>query len=467
MKSAIRSKLFVSLMGILLLTVIGLPMSVKGDGTLAGQVKVILYYTLGLASVILGVATVWASSGAISQEVEFRQIQLVVVKPVRHIQIWLGKWLGLVVMNALLLGFSGLIIFGLVNLAVRSSDHDEQERKSVEKELLTGRRVIRPRDTLAQEMLARYHNLMQSGIVPQDFDREEILNEIRKEILAEKTMVAPSSVKRWVLDIPDIRSLAGGGEREITLMVNFSPVRSGYNPVSGEWRIVAKQHGMLMNMSTNSTLDGMYRLAIPISRSLMAEVMSGDSGTDGYPAREMVVEFRNGDSEKSRTVTFDRKHGIELFIMESGFTSNLARALMIILCRLALLAALGLTAGTLFSFPVAAFSAFSVIVVSIVAHYFAFTLTNEIGTTCCEEHAAHEAKHSLWQEASEKAAIKMDAALDPVMSLEAVRPLSDGELVPWSSVGKSVFLMAVLYSGLLGAGGVLFFRRRELALPYT
>lgn len=60
-KTAVRSKLFVSLMVVLALTVIGLPLTVKGDGTLAGDITILLQYTLGLAAIILGSVVLWSA----------------------------------------------------------------------------------------------------------------------------------------------------------------------------------------------------------------------------------------------------------------------------------------------------------------------------------------------------------------------------------------------------------------------
>ena len=102
-RSAVRSRLFLLLMLILLVTVIGLPLSIKGDGTVAGRIGLVVYYTLALSAVVLGAATLWTSCAAVSLEIEEKQIHLVMTKPVRGYQVWLGKWLGLVAMNTVLL----------------------------------------------------------------------------------------------------------------------------------------------------------------------------------------------------------------------------------------------------------------------------------------------------------------------------------------------------------------------------
>ena len=75
-RNAVRSRIVIILLGILLLVIVGLPLTVKGDGTIAGQVRVLLGYTLGLVSFILSLTTLWAGCAAVSLEIQERQIHL-------------------------------------------------------------------------------------------------------------------------------------------------------------------------------------------------------------------------------------------------------------------------------------------------------------------------------------------------------------------------------------------------------
>jgi len=231
------------------------------------------------------------------------------------------------------------------------------------------------------------------------------------------------------------------------------------------WKAGTENNYVLFNMAINS-MDGMRQMTIPISQSVINTVIKETGVTGDHSNHKMIVEYKNGDNNKSRTVVFDLDHGVELFIRESGFESNLLRSLIIILCRLALLAALGLTASTLFSFPVATFSAFSIIFLSLVVHYFVFIMsTADTGDE--GSYVQKTSQYSFWQLASEKTAKHLDTILDPVMRLEAINPISEGVLVSWQNVGKAILSMAIVYPGLLGIIAVLLFRRRELALPYT
>ena len=87
-RSAIRSRLFITLAMIMLFVIFALPLTIKGDGTVAGHVKILLYYTLGLASIILGMTTLWTSCSAISHEIDEKQypdVRRKTCSPIRQI----------------------------------------------------------------------------------------------------------------------------------------------------------------------------------------------------------------------------------------------------------------------------------------------------------------------------------------------------------------------------------------------
>ena len=77
-RSAIRSRVVLVLLALLLIAIVALPLTIKGDGTVTGAVQVLLRYTLGAVNIILSIATLWAGCAAISAEVQEHQIHLIV-----------------------------------------------------------------------------------------------------------------------------------------------------------------------------------------------------------------------------------------------------------------------------------------------------------------------------------------------------------------------------------------------------
>ncbi|HEY0454947.1 MAG TPA: hypothetical protein VGE41_01130, partial [Verrucomicrobiae bacterium] len=101
-KAAFRFRLFWVLTVLLLGSVIVLPLLLKDDQTARGFIQLLLTYNLSVITVLLGISTLWLSCGTLSRDIEECQMQMVAVKPIARWQIWLGKWLGLVGLNAAL-----------------------------------------------------------------------------------------------------------------------------------------------------------------------------------------------------------------------------------------------------------------------------------------------------------------------------------------------------------------------------
>ena len=141
MKSAFRYKLFIAIAAGLALVVIGLPLGLKSDGTAQGLTRILLTYTLGSITVLLAVFTLWISCGALARDIDECQIQTLAVKPVARWQIWLGKLIGILTLNALLLGSTGLVLVGMI--LYRASKLTPEEQQVLKDEVLVGRGVAR------------------------------------------------------------------------------------------------------------------------------------------------------------------------------------------------------------------------------------------------------------------------------------------------------------------------------------
>ena len=113
-KAAFRFRLFLVVAALLLASVVGLPLLIKDDGTVRGFTQILLTYTLTTISALLGLSTLWLACGTLARDIEDCQIQMVVVKPIARWQVWVGKWLGIVSLNALLLAISGTSVLCLL-----------------------------------------------------------------------------------------------------------------------------------------------------------------------------------------------------------------------------------------------------------------------------------------------------------------------------------------------------------------
>src|SRR5512137_2143821 len=125
-KAAFRFRLFLVVAVLLLGAVVGLPLLIKDDGTARGFTQILLTYTLSTISALLGLSTLWLACGTLARDIEECQMQVVATKPIARWQIWLGKWLGLLSLNAALLAISGACIYGQLLFQARKLDPKQQ-----------------------------------------------------------------------------------------------------------------------------------------------------------------------------------------------------------------------------------------------------------------------------------------------------------------------------------------------------
>jgi len=207
------------LLAFLLITLVGLPLTVQGDGTLPGHVRVLIRYTLGLATLILSIATVWASCAAISTEIRDRQIQLVVSKPVRASQIWLGKWLGLMAINALFLVLCFASTFVALRGTAQSNRWSDTEIEQLHTEILVAQHKLAPRTRdVREEVQRQYRAARARGEWPAEIPTENVLPRIERAVRAQANSVPAGSSNRWVFDVPH----PPPDERPLILRYRFS-----------------------------------------------------------------------------------------------------------------------------------------------------------------------------------------------------------------------------------------------------
>src|SRR5258705_369877 len=141
-KAALRFRLFLVIAVLLLGAVVGLPLLIKDDGTARGFTQILLTYTLTTITALLGLSTLWLACGTLARDIEECQIQMVAVKPIPRWQIWLGKWLGIMSLNVVLLALSGAPVFCL--LQWRASPLPQDQQKILRNEVLVARGSARP-----------------------------------------------------------------------------------------------------------------------------------------------------------------------------------------------------------------------------------------------------------------------------------------------------------------------------------
>ena len=150
LRTAIRSRVFGLLIAMVVICIAGLPLVIKSDGTAAGQTQLFMHYAFGLTMTLLSIAAAWSAAGAISLEVAGRQMHVLVTKPVHAAEIWLGKWLGLMTINLVMLGLAGGLIYGLLRWTTRNAVLSADDQVSLREEILTAHSLVAPEQPVSK-----------------------------------------------------------------------------------------------------------------------------------------------------------------------------------------------------------------------------------------------------------------------------------------------------------------------------
>jgi hypothetical protein len=446
-KAAVRFRLFLVVAVLLLGSVIGLPLLIKDDGTARGFTQIVLTYTLGTISTLLGLSTLWLACGTMARDIEDCTVQVVAIKPIARWQIWLGKWLGIMSLNAALLALSGASVYGLLQWRATRLPADQQ--KILRDEVLVARGSVKP-PGVDKEIQEETDRLLRERLQKNPDSRADIA-EARKQILeqikAEYQIVPPGYMHIWQLDLGGTNQIPPG--QTLYLRMKFNAA----------------------DRSTSGTFDGRVRVGVPRETPLWhSEVMS--LAPDTFHEFEVPAYY---DSKGVLTVTFlnanntallfPLEDGLEVLYRQGGFGLNFVRGLGIIFCWMALLATLGLASASLLSFPVAAFLALGVLTLALSSG----TMSNAVseGTLMGYNSETGRSGHSP----ADLVAIPVFRAVLELINLakdfSPIDALSTGRSVTWGELGRAFGQIVVLLGGSIGLIGIFIFSRRELATAQT
>ncbi len=127
-RAAFRFRFFWVMAVLLIAAVVGLPMVIKGDGSAEGLTQILITYTLSFAFFFLAAGSLWMSAGSLAQDIEDAQMQMIATKPIARWQIWMGKWIGIMALNVVLLAIVGVSVLGVVEYRAQRLTVEELER---------------------------------------------------------------------------------------------------------------------------------------------------------------------------------------------------------------------------------------------------------------------------------------------------------------------------------------------------
>jgi hypothetical protein len=199
---------FIVILAIMLVT---LPMVMQGDGTLAGKIRTLLAYGTGLTAVLLSLVTVLLSVAVVTSDVEAKRIFMVATKPLARWQYILGRFLGVVLLDVLLLAVAGASIYGAAQYLRRQTPLNPDDRRRVETEVFASRGRVTPQPVdVEAKVQDRTRRLQEEGRYQQaleayraktggDADRAKKMldDQIREEETAAAQSVGVGGIFNW------------------------------------------------------------------------------------------------------------------------------------------------------------------------------------------------------------------------------------------------------------------------------
>jgi hypothetical protein len=339
----IRMRIVLVLLVLLVGLMVAMPFTLRGDETLAGRVQNFLAYALGALGILLSVATVFFSCATLTRELETRSLHLVVTKPVSRIQILIGKWLGVNMLNLVIMLICGAAIYGFASFLASKEESFTRDRYKLRDVVWTARvaaNPVPPFDDMRRAAEQYVQEQLSSGAITPDRQREAVADRLKQ------------SLKQW-------RAVGNGQFRfyrfenlpapqredavyQVRYKIRITPLTTAEsapvewmfcNPETGAWLQPAPQRIITRSDRTEQFLAR----ADYIVRDGEALLWCGN------PYDQMV----------DKTFHFDGQDNLQLLYQVGSFEANFAKALLLIFFQVALLSALGIFFGVFVSFPVA------------------------------------------------------------------------------------------------------------------
>jgi len=464
-RSAVRSNVFRFLLFLLLICVVLVPNTLKGDGTIRGYLQVMLEYSTAFVAVILSTSVIWLACKEFCTDMENGQLHMIAVKPISRIKVWLGKFTGVYLIHLVLLVISFTFIYIFLMFQYNRQKFTPEERARMENEVFVGRRAFTPyigdlEKKVNEELARRVQNAKRLGEPLPEMDgaaRRKYIQTVRMEILAGMGEIQPGKSKVWYYTgLPESYK---------------APVYIGFKVYSGNigskdqkigagfWFIRYVQRIMDENIKDK---DG--KPTVKETRELPLQLPPEQILTSTYkefavPGEILIyngtasIGFASLQEKESEVMHFQVTESPRLLLKETSFLNNYIRAML----GLALgILALGLIASSFSAFlsmPTAVFLTLSYMVTGLFSSY----LISSIESTGGDNLEFMDMLGTLLAKI-------MMSLLIPVQSFFVTGHLATGTLIEFSYLGNLLIVNIILKGLPLCLLGIWLYWRRELAL---
>jgi hypothetical protein len=471
---AVRMRAALVLLVLLVLLIPTLPLVLDHDERLEYRVQFLLAWALGGTGLILSLLTIFLACGSICGDIESSRIHTTLAKPLHRWEYLLGKWLGIVLFNLLMVAVAGAGTATFVSVLARTQATDQADRDAVDHQVLTARAAVAPSHDKPEE----YEAAIDAAIRrleeddPDGFARnpEAARRRIRHEYDWEWHTVIPDMVSTFVFS-----GLAAAKDAP-TVQLQLKPRVNNVDIDLADVRFAVWLNGrpwpMVEGVHQEQTLPSLAVSVLDLPTEFI-----GETGT-----LTITVANRNlvpAGETRATAITLPPGDGLRLLYRTGSFGPNLVRCLAVMWCKLALVAAAGVAAAAMLGFPTAVLLALVIYAgalgsgflrdalgeYNVVADSFLAAVLERLRAALdfALEFRFYEAGRMLLGFVTDVTLRVLPAFSD----YDAVGSLATGLEVPAHAVLTCCVTLGLAYPLLLGLGGWLVFDRRDLVRPNT
>lgn len=389
-----------------------LPKLVRSDGTAEGWREMFVRAVPGATYLFISVTILACACGFFAQERERFRLSLTVVRPVSAFGVACGKWFALCAVAAVALAFSGLLTACRLTDAPRCLHHHAPQ--------------LPPLAECAQKALAEFLADPNTPQKVREAPKAAVLSLLTNKELDRYDVARPGEALDW----PFAADLAAPG-RELFVRVRFATQFEVRSPFEGE--LTFGPYAAPVKHSTQTALD------VPLKPSTNA-VAAASSGP-------VALRFANTGKE---TVMLRPRRDIELLTPADAFVCNLVRALGQMFAAIAVFAAFGLFLSAAVSRPVAIFTAFVALMVTLMAPSVVAQFPDEMDTKFAERIGLALSRAICWLTST-------------VSEAQPVSDLATDRCIEWSALARSVLVNVALLPAAFMAAAAVIVRRKPLA----
>lgn len=467
---AVRMRSPLVLVMLLAATLPVLPLLVDPDERLAYRLQFLIGWMLGGAGLLLGLMTVFLACGSICGDIDSGRIHMTLVKPVHRWEYLLGKWLGILLYDLVLVALVGAGSYTLVRVLALEPAADGTDRDAITRQVLVARRRLAPGPDRPEE----YAAAIEAAVAQLEADDPDAVGQ---QPAAVRRRIRREYDRQWHTVTPDMETTfvfsglgrADGAARGVQLQVE--PRANNVDVDLAEVRFAIWLNGRPWPLE-----DGVHRDVTLPSRARHVFDLPDDLIGEAEDLRVRIAN-RNlvppGET-RATAITFPPGDGMEVFVRVGTFEANLIRCLVLMWAKLALVAGVAVAAAAVFDLPAAILATLVFYAAALGNQFFqdALGIYNVVGESGWERAASRIGFAAGFFQAGrvyEGFRMLLGFIADGILAIlpsftadAAIPRLATGMLIPVREVVWRLVLFAGVYPLALGLLGWSIFDRRDL-----